>query len=75
MHGNMPNKGSEDRKEVKRKPYAAGHDMRGTQGSLSFHRVFLLLVSLHASIFIINWNPTAGLVLLLALMRGWLNGI
>ena len=77
MHRNLPGKGADNGKEVSlaRRVYAAGHDFKTSQGSISFYKVFLLLIAIHTSIFIIPWNPVAGLVLLLALVRGWLNGI
>lgn len=77
MHRNLPGKGTTDEKEVSlaRRVYAAGHDFKTSQGSISFYKVFLLLIAIHTSIFIIPWNPAAGIVLLLSLIRGWLNGV
>ena len=77
MHGDLSNKGSDDEEKMswKRRIYAAGHDLQGSQGSLSFYKVFLLLIAIHTSIFINPWDTTASLILLLGLVRGWLNGV
>ncbi len=76
MHGSMPNKGSKNAKVGwKRKPYSAGTSVRGRPVSMNYYKIFLVLIAVHTSIFIISWDPTAGSILLLALLKGWMNGI
>ena len=78
MHGKLSNKSvSDERKmtEWKKKPFASGHDIKARPASVNFWKIFLILISIHTSIFIISWNPLAGGILLLTLIRGWMNGI
>jgi hypothetical protein len=77
MHSSLPNKspGNEAKVNWKRKPFASGHDISTSPGNVNYFRIFLLLVAIHTSIFIIPSYPAAGIVLLLSLIRGWMNGL
>ena len=78
MHRSMSNKSSDDKGKVnwKRKPFISGHDnIRVSSPSVSFYKIFLLLIAIHTSIFLIPKNPGASVILLLTLIRGWMNGI
>jgi hypothetical protein len=75
LHGSMSDEGSDDEKGVnwKRRVYAAGHDLLGRPASVQFYKIFLVLIAIHTSIFIVNWEPLAGIILLLSLLKGWSN--
>jgi hypothetical protein len=77
LHGSVSNKGSKNEKKVgwKRKPFAAGTGVKARPVSMGYYRIFLTLIAIHTSIFIIPWDPAAGSILLLALLKGWMNGI
>lgn len=77
MHEGMSDEsaGNEEKVNWKRKVFAAGFDLPGRPGSLTHYRIFLVLIALHTSIFLLPAEPLAGVVLLLALVRGWLNGL
>lgn len=77
VHRSMSNKSTRNEKKVgwKRKPFAAGTSIKARPVSLNYYRIFLVLIAIHTSIFIIPWDPTAGSILLLALLKGWMNGI
>lgn len=74
----MSNKSTRNEKKAvgwKRKPYAAGTSIKGRPVSMNYYRIFLVLIAIHTSIFIIPWDPVAGSILLLTLFKGWTNGI
>ena len=73
----MSNKGSRNEKKVgwKWKPFTAGTGVKARPPSIGYYRIFLVLIAIHTSIFIMSWDPTAGSILLLALIKGWINGI
>lgn len=72
----MSNEGIDNEKKVswKNEVFAAGHGMRETVGSLSYWKVFLLLIALNTSIFLIPKSPPASLILFLAILKGWFDG-
>ncbi|MBR9689387.1 MAG: hypothetical protein GOV01_00620 [Candidatus Altiarchaeota archaeon] len=73
----MSNKsiGNEGKVNWKHKVFASGHDLEGRPISVHHYHIFLILISIHASIFIIPWRPEAGIILLATLIKGWLNGV
>ena len=75
MRSGVSHKGIEDGGEMsyKRKVFAAGKDIMGSIYRPNFYRVFIILVSLHTSIFLIPYYPQAGIILALAVLKGWLN--
>jgi len=77
VHGTVSNKGPKNEKEVdwKRKPFTAGTGVKTRPVSVNYYKIFLTLIAIHTSIFIIPWDPAAGSILLLALLKGWTNGI
>jgi len=78
MHGKLSDKSVSNEGEMtewREKPFASGHDIQARPASVNFWKIFLLLIAIHTSIFIVSWNPLAGGILLLALIRGWMNGI
>jgi len=76
MHRSMSNKSTGNEKiDWKHRVYAAGHDLVGRAGSVGYPRIFLTLIAIHTSIFIIPQEPSASIILLLALIKGWMNGL
>ncbi len=70
----MPKKPAPKKVNWKRKPFAAGHYVKRNQKyrylSLSY-KTFLLLVSIHTSIFLVPRFPIVSIILLLSLIKGW----
>jgi len=58
---------------MKRKVFAAGHELLGSVYRPTHYKLFLSLIALHTSIFLLPLYPPAGLILLIALIKGWLN--
>ncbi|MBR9681807.1 MAG: hypothetical protein GOV00_03340 [Candidatus Altiarchaeota archaeon] len=56
----------------KNKPFAAGHVARSYPYLPLSYKTFLLLIAIHTSIFILPSFPTTAVILLLALVKGWL---
>lgn len=78
MRESMPDQGPEDQAQVggtdwKVQPFAAGHAPQiATYAPLCFV-TFLMLVAIHTSIFLLPRYPSTSVILLLALIRGWLS--
>ena len=72
----MSVKSAKGKKQVKvnwkREPFAAGHRATASSYLSLAYKTFLLLIAIHASIFLIPEHPVATFILLLALVKGWL---
>ena len=56
----------------KHKPFAAGHVAKNYSYLSLSYRTFLILVAIHTSVFILPEFPITAIILLLALVKGWL---
>ena len=75
MYRKLSNKSISNEKRVKdvdwkKEPFTSGNIIRVTPASISFYKVFLLLVAIHTSIFLIPVNPIMSFILLLAILKG-----
>jgi len=58
---------------MKRKVFAAGHELLGSIYSPTQYKLFLSLIALHTSIFLLLFYPQAGVILLIGLLKRWLS--
>ncbi|HDR53745.1 MAG TPA: hypothetical protein ENN60_03715 [archaeon] len=79
MRKKVSNPGSQDERKVKGhtdewklKPFTAGHASLEAGYSCPAFKTFLILVAIHASIFLIPFYPMTSFILLLTLIKGWL---
>ena len=78
MRESMPKKSTENEKGDKisgwkHKAFSAGHEPKLSKYKTHFTLSFLLLVAIHASVFIADKFPLSSFILLAALVKGWLN--
>ncbi|MBR9680414.1 MAG: hypothetical protein GOU98_01155 [Candidatus Altiarchaeota archaeon] len=59
----------------KRNPFSGGVKVKARQATVNSYKIFLLLIAIHGAIFIMPWDAKASIILLLALIKGWTNGV